>query len=98
MPSIDKHRKSIDDLDDRILELILDRIRHVRAIRFLKEDDNLPQDVPEREAWILDRLVKDADGEISEESIRAIWGTLIREGKITARTDKLDLEDEQNEP
>lgn len=87
MPSIEKHRQSIDRLDMNILELIKERIAHVRAIRFIKDAEKLPQDIPEREEEIMERLVVKAGKDISAGSVRAIWNTLIREGKLTARTD-----------
>ena len=87
MASIEQHRQQIDQLDSKILDLILERIDHVREIRLLKQSKQIPQDTPEREEEILTRLVDKAAGQVSEESVRAIWGTLIREGKLTVRSE-----------
>ena len=87
MASIEQHRQEIDQLDSEILDLILKRIGHVREIRLLKQFEQIPQDTPEREAEILRRMVQKADGQVSEESVRAIWNTLIREGKFTVRSE-----------
>ncbi len=53
---LDDLRKRIDELDDRILELLDQRARVVADVGRAKKDADLPTYDPDRERLILDRL------------------------------------------
>ncbi|MCF7823476.1 MAG: chorismate mutase [Candidatus Marinimicrobia bacterium] len=81
---ISEHRKRIDDLDAKILELIEERIQEAMSIRKLKIDNDIPLFTPEREEELIQRLVVLSAGRIPAVVIQEIWGSIIKGGKQTA--------------
>lgn len=73
MSSIDKNRKSIDEIDDKILTLLSDRMLHVKEIGKIKQTSGTSIYRPEREKSILDRLKKLNDGVLNADAIDAIY-------------------------
>jgi chorismate mutase/prephenate dehydratase len=71
-PTLDDLRKLIDEIDDRILELLDDRARVVAGVARAKRASNLPTYDPDRERMILDRLAQRAGG-FPAEAIRAVY-------------------------
>jgi len=80
---ISEHRKNIDDLDTRILELIQERVDEAISIRHLKSQQGVPLFTPEREANLINRLIQKSAGHLSSEVIEDIWKAIIRGGKRT---------------
>ncbi|MCF7826117.1 MAG: chorismate mutase [Candidatus Marinimicrobia bacterium] len=80
---ISEHRKNIDDLDTRILQLIQERVDEAISIRHLKNQQGLPLFTPEREADLIKRLIQKSAGHLPPEVIEDIWKTIIRGGKRT---------------
>ncbi|MBC8375744.1 MAG: chorismate mutase [FCB group bacterium] len=80
---ISQHRKNIDDLDSKILNLIQDRIDQAIIIRGLKTEQGIPLFTPEREKDLINRLVEKSAGRIPAEVIEDIWKTIIKGGKRT---------------
>ena len=78
---IAEHRKNIDELDSKILELIQDRIDQAISIRRLKTEEGIPLFTPERERDLINRLISKSDGKIPAEVIEDIWQTIIKGGK-----------------
>jgi chorismate mutase/prephenate dehydratase len=70
--ALDDLRKRIDELDDRILQLLEDRARVVSEVATAKRDANLPTYDPERERKLLDRLAARA-GHFPADAIRAVY-------------------------
>jgi chorismate mutase/prephenate dehydratase len=70
--TLDDHRKRIDDIDDRILDLLDQRSRVVVDIARAKQEANLPIYDPERERQVLDRLAS-REGPFPKEAIRAVY-------------------------
>jgi chorismate mutase/prephenate dehydratase len=70
--SLDDHRKRIDDIDDRILDLLDQRARVVADIARAKQEANLPTYDPERERQVLGRLAA-REGPFPKEAIRAVY-------------------------
>lgn len=69
---LDDLRKRIDELDDRILELLDKRARVVADVGAAKKNADLPTYDPDRERLILDRLASRA-GRFPPEAIRAVY-------------------------
>ena len=72
---IDKSRKEIDRLDDEILRLLNERSRHVITIGKAKRKTN-PQALLHtagREAFVVDRLVRQNAGPFPNEAIRPVY-------------------------
>jgi chorismate mutase/prephenate dehydratase len=66
-------RKQIDELDDRILELLNERMEVVKSVGELKKSNQTAIYRPERERSILDRLSSINKGLLSKEAIEAIY-------------------------
>lgn len=69
-------RRDIDDIDDRILELLVRRFRAVRKVREIKgldrNQDGSPLR-PARESQVIRRLVAASDGELSPAFVAGLW-------------------------
>lgn len=70
--SLDDLRRSIDGLDDRILELLEERARIVGDVARAKQGAQIATHDPERERRVLDRLAARA-GRFPAEAIRAVY-------------------------
>lgn len=83
MPEYEKklsvYRKEIDEIDDKILELIADRAKIVEGVALLKRKH--VKDVlfirPGREASMLKRMVNSYKGNFPKEAIAQLWRILI---------------------
>src|SRR5437762_3225250 len=71
--NLSDHRKAIDKLDERILELLNERTQHVLAIGEIKLKAGEEVYAPHRELAVLQRLAKLNKGPISSESVKAIY-------------------------
>jgi chorismate mutase/prephenate dehydratase len=70
-------RNQIDQIDDRLLNLINDRVRLASEIGSRKTGLGAPVYRPEREVQILDRLIKSSQGPLSEDAIKTIFREII---------------------
>ncbi len=73
MNNIDKFRKKIDEIDDKILTLLNRRMEAVKEIGRLKQSSGGSIYRPEREKEILDRLKALNDGYLNDAAIEAIY-------------------------
>ena len=71
--NLDKYRKEIDDIDDKILKLLNQRMIAVKTIGDLKQTTGSAIYRPEREKEILDRLKSLNDGYLNDDAIDAIF-------------------------
>jgi chorismate mutase/prephenate dehydratase len=71
--SITEHRKAIDELDARIVELLNERTRHVLSIGEIKLKSNDEIYAPHRELHVLQRICKLNRGPLTNESLQAIY-------------------------
>ena len=69
---IDKLRKGIDTIDDKLLQLIIDRSSIVEKIGSLKDTSKAVVD-KDREKKILNRLKKIHKGNYPKDSIIRLW-------------------------
>ncbi|PID48195.1 MAG: chloride transporter [Proteobacteria bacterium] len=70
---IGKYRKLIDDIDDKILNLLNERMLYVKAIGKAKQTSRTSVYRPEREKDILDRLNSLNNGSLNSDAIEAIY-------------------------
>lgn len=70
-------RNEIDNIDDKILELLNQRAEYARQIALIKQEKNSAVEVPEREKAILDRLKSGNKGFLDEEAIENIFKEII---------------------
>ncbi len=71
--NLSDHRKAIDKLDERIVELLNERTQHVLAIGEIKVKAGEEIYAPHRELAVLQRLNKLNKGPITSESLKAIY-------------------------
>ena len=77
---LDKLRKQIDDVDNRILDLLMQRTDVVEQIGSAKREDSGNTDLsrslnmrPDREARLMRRLLDRHDGRLPEVVVARIW-------------------------
>jgi monofunctional chorismate mutase len=70
---LEQVRKTIDEIDDQIMDLILKRIDLVRKIGEIKESFNQEVADPGREAQIIGRLKTRVANQLSVEQIRQVF-------------------------
>ena len=73
MDNLDVYRKQIDSIDNKILELLNQRMKSVEAIGIAKQTTGTSIYRPEREKEILDRLKGLNDGKLNAKAIDAIF-------------------------
>lgn len=78
---IDDWRRKIDEIDLQILHLISERAECSIAIGHIKNDQNLPIYSPERERWILNRLIQENQGPLTADGVRRIFERIIDENR-----------------
>ncbi|MSR42894.1 MAG: prephenate dehydratase [Pedosphaera sp.] len=71
--SLQEHRKSIDQLDAKIVALLNERTKHVLEIGAIKLKAGEEIYAPHRERVVLERIAKLNKGPITSESLRAIY-------------------------
>ena len=80
-PELEALRRSIDDLDSRILELVAQRVRVVLAVGQFKRERKIAVYDPERERKMLDRLCGQAQHPLDADTVRRIFERLIDESR-----------------
>ena len=83
MKEISEHRKKIDELDKKILDLIEERISEAISIRRLKREHDIPLVTPDREAELIQALIERSAGRLPAEVVQTIWEAIIEGGKQT---------------
>ena len=75
--NLDDWRSRINDLDDKILQLLTQRAEAVLQIGDLKRRQDAPTYAPEREAEIIRRLEALNAGPLTPESLVAVWREIL---------------------
>jgi chorismate mutase/prephenate dehydratase len=84
--SLTEHRKAIDKLDARIVDLLNQRIEHALAIGALKLKTNEEIYAPHRERAVFQRLKKLNAGPLKPESLRAIYREIMSSALALQKT------------
>jgi chorismate mutase len=80
-PALEALRREIDAIDDRILELVAERVRKVLAVGEHKRARGLPIYDPERERRLLDRLGAAAPHPLDHHTVRRVFERLVDESR-----------------
>ena len=80
-PELEALRRSIDELDGRILQLVAERVKVVLAVGQFKRDNSLAVYDPERERQMLERLCSQAPAPLDGDTVRRIFERLIDESR-----------------
>lgn len=75
--SLGELRVLIDDLDDRIIDLLNARAEVAQTVGKIKARTAMPAYVPERERQVLERLTHKSKGPLTDESLRLIYKEII---------------------
>ena len=84
--TLDELRRKIDEIDDELHDLLMQRTEIVAAIGALKKNDRVPALRPGREATILRRLIARHKGPLPRALIVRIWRELLS-GTIALQVD-----------
>lgn len=82
---IEKVRKKIDAIDNKILELLKQRIQHAQAVGRIKSKDKRAKYDPLRERQIYARLLKKNQDEFPEQALRSIFHEIITTCRLSQK-------------
>ena len=71
--TIENARKEIDLIDERLISLLNERMQWVQEVGKIKNETKSVIYRPEREKWIVERMVSLSKGPLSESAIEAIF-------------------------
>jgi chorismate mutase len=80
-PELDALRRSIDEIDSRLLALIEERVRLVLQVGDYKREHGLAIYDPERERSLIERLTAEAHPPLEPSTVRRIFERLIDESR-----------------
>lgn len=82
---IEKIRKKIDSIDNKILALLKQRIQHAQAVGRIKSKDKRAKYDPLRERQIYARLLKKNQDEFPEQALRSIFHEIITTCRLSQK-------------
>lgn len=88
---IDEWRRRIDLIDEHLMRLLNSRSACAVEIGRLKRALGLPVYSPEREAWILERVMRENPGPLDPVAVRRVFERIIDESR---RLERLAVESE----
>ena len=84
--SVEHWRRKIDEIDQKLVELLNERSRCVLAIGELKKVDGTPLYQPDRERQVLNAVEQANRGPLSEAAIRRLFERILDEARSVERT------------
>ena len=78
LDKIEEHRAQIDEIDQRIVQLLNERAVHSLTIRGLKPQANMGLYDPQREEQILQRVAQVNEGPLYDEHLREIYTAILK--------------------
>lgn len=91
---LDDHRREIDELDLRILELLNARTKVVEKIGAIKKEMAMPIYEPKREDAVFRNVIDGNRGPLSEGAVRRLFERIIDEMR-TLQRDRMARENDQ---
>jgi chorismate mutase len=91
---IEAWRGRIDAIDEQLMRLLNSRSACAVEIGRLKRRLGLPVYSPEREAWILERVMRDNPGPLEPTAVRRVFERIIDESRRLERLAASDPETE----
>jgi len=79
-------RQTIDEIDEKILELINQRLSLAKQVGNFKKQGGIQITDSDREKEIMNRLLEKNYGPLSDNGLRNIYGAIIAEGRNVQRT------------
>lgn len=87
--TLDELRVKIDTIDNKLLELLNERMEYVNEVGNLKHKDSSPIYRPEREKAIIDRLASQSKGLLSRNGIEAIFMEIFATSRFIENPEKV---------
>ena len=78
---IEDWREKIDGIDLRILHCLNERAEASIAIAHLKNEKHLSIYDPDRETWIIKRMIQENSGPLSNDGVRRVFERIIDESR-----------------
>jgi chorismate mutase len=78
-------RRRIDGIDDQLMRLLNSRSACAVEVGRIKRSQGLPIYAPEREAWILDRVMRENLGPLEPLAVRRVFERIIDESRRLER-------------
>ena len=78
---MDNYRKIIDDLDDKIMSLLVDRLQLVKDIGLYKRQNNIPVFDPKREQKIFDKIDEKYENKETSQFLKNIYANMMVQTK-----------------
>jgi len=94
---LESWRKRIDGIDDHLMRLLNSRSACAVEVGRIKRAQGLPIYAPEREAWILDRVMRENTGPLEPLAVRRVFERIIDESRRLERL-SADAEEKTDEP
>jgi chorismate mutase len=85
MENIEHWRKQIDDIDQRLVELLNERARCADEIGKIKEQLGIEAYSPKREKEVLDNIMKQNTGPLNNLALRRLFERIIDESRKLER-------------
>jgi chorismate mutase len=92
--AIDEWRRRIDVIDEQLMRLLNSRSACAVEIGKVKRALGLPVYSPEREAWILERVMRENPGPLDPTAVRRVFERIIDESR---RLERLAVDQEKKE-
>ena len=77
MKLLEDHRQKIDYIDDRIIDLLAERMDVIRAVAKLKAENDIPAVLPDRVEEVIARCAKRAESKQVDPELARLLYTLI---------------------
>jgi chorismate mutase len=90
---LEEWRRRIDAIDGQLMALINSRSACAIEIGRIKRTAGLPVYAPEREAWILDRVMRENPGPLDPMAVRRVFERIIDESRRLERIAATDEEE-----
>jgi len=94
LSDIDAWRRRIDMIDEQLMRLLNSRSACAVEIGKVKRALGLPVYSPEREAWILERVMRENPGPLDPTAVRRVFERIIDESR---RLERLAVDQEKKE-
>jgi chorismate mutase len=84
-PELEIWRKRIDGIDDQLMRLLNSRSACAVEIGRIKRAQGLPIYAPERETWVLERVMRENPGPLEPLAVRRVFERIIDESRRLER-------------
>ena len=81
-------RKNIDNIDEKILDLLEDRMKIVQGVGELKQELDISVEDLNREGEIIERLNQHSSGKLSEKQLIRIFTSVFKSSKQVQQSGK----------